>query len=459
MPINKILLPVQSLMRKRAVTAALTFPLLCGPLDSSAQGLTLAQALQQAATQSEEVLVAQEQVKRFESVKEEAYATAYPQVNFYANGGRAHLPMDPSSFGQRNAPVFSVEQDRFTYGLEVNQALYTFGRLSQAIRVAKVQEEANQVSALRARQQAQLMALDAYYAVITSESHLRTLESSHARQRETVAFLEQNFRLGAGNRADVLRAVSALKALEPERIRAERDAEIMRMHLNRLLGRPVDAEVVLDTAQAFLAMEKGVLESESDILTSSENRSDLKALRLQREALEQTARLMRMQSLPTLGAQGKFGFLNYDRTQLGQLVDWDHVDWQVGIGLQWNLFDGFGNRSRSRQFQSDARTVGLQERMARKQTKIEVTGALREVQAADTALSAATQSVEAAREAQSLISDEFRAGKGNLTDLLTAEEALQRAEFGLLNARYLQVRSGAALKVALGKDLVKEEDL
>ncbi len=447
--------PSQTPRRIVAVAVGVAVLLIGGISGVAAQGLTLKEALKLAATRSEEVLIAREQVNRFSAVKEEAYSGAYPQVSLYATGGRALMPMDPASFGQ-DAPVFSVEQDRYTYGLEVNQALFTFGRLSQAVKVAKLQESANHASALRARQQAQLMALDAYYAVLTSESHLRTLESAHARQKETVAFLEQNFRMGAGSRADVLRAVSALMALEPERIRAEKDAEMMRMQLNRLLGRPVDAEVVLDTSEAFALPPRQTSDDRISAAALMEDRADLQAMQLQREALEQTARLMRMQSLPTLGAQGKFGILGYE---VDQLDDWENREWQIGIGLQWNLFDGFVSRSRSKQYLSDARTMGLQEQVARKQAHIEITGAVREVQAADTALSAATQSVRAAREAQALISDEFRAGKGNLTDLLTAEEALRRAEFGLLNARYMQVRSGASLSVARGVDLVNEEEL
>src|SRR5690606_28867244 len=110
-----------------------------------------------------------------------------------------------------------------------------------------------------------------------------------------------------------------------------------------------------------------------------------------------------------------------------------------------------------RQVQSDARSLGLSARQTRKMARIEIEGAYLEFKAADTALAAAEQAVSAAKEAQALLSEDFRAGKGRLTDLLQAEESLREAEFGILGARYQQVRSEAALRLAMGKGLINEE--
>jgi putative salt-induced outer membrane protein YdiY len=42
-----------------------------------------------------------------------------------------------------------------------------------------------------------------------------------------------------------------------------------------------------------------------------------------------------------------------------------------------------------------------------------------------------------------------------LTDLQRVDEQLQLAEFSLLNARYRQVRSRAALLVAMGRNIIE----
>ena len=61
-----------------------------------------------------------------------------------------------------------------------------------------------------------------------------------------------------------------------------------------------------------------------------------------------------------------------------------------------------------------------------------------------------------AEDARQMLSEDFRSGKGQVTDLLAAEEGLRNAELGVLGARYQKIRACAALRVALGMDLIEE---
>jgi HAE1 family hydrophobic/amphiphilic exporter-1 len=338
--------------------------------------------------------------------------------------------------------------------VQVNQPVYSFGRLGLAFHVASTQVRSQSEANRRSRQQIGLQSLDAFYAVLTTQARLEVINASLRRQSRTVGFLTSNFQMGSGTRSAVLLAVSSLKALEPDRIRAERDADAARMGLNRLLGRPVDDSLALDTTAALEAPAPTVNASESGITSILDQRPDLTSMRLQTEALHGYARGYRMQYLPSLGAQGKWGITAFDVDH--QLIDFkNNLNWAIGLGLQWTLFDGFVNSSRAHEFDADARSMELSERQARAYARIEIKSALRDAAAADTAYDAALQSRDAAAEADSLITNDFRSGKGQITDLLTAEEGLRNAEFGMLNARYRKVRAKAALRVALGMDLIE----
>jgi outer membrane protein len=217
------------------------------------------------------------------------------------------------------------------------------------------------------------------------------------------------------------------------------------------LAAPLD----LDTAVRIRMDPVKSLPDSQALAALIEQRADIQSMELQRQSLEGQAKYLKMQYLPSLGAQGKVGVLAFKLNQLDDMED--NREWQVGIGLNWPLFDGFGLLSQARQIQSDARSLGLTARQTRKMVQIEVESVFKEYQAADTALLAAEQSVSAAKEAQALLSEDFRAGKGQLTDLLSAEESLRNAEFGVLAARYQHVRSAAALRLAMGKGLINEE--
>jgi outer membrane protein len=484
--------PTRQPAASAGLSAAIAFAA-CACLPAAAQPLTLEAAIREGLTKSEEVLILKEKENRFDAVRQQAWASAFPRISAYANAGRGASPFDLSSLGfdaptrylsddsgyivrntaaggnaqaglhvpidnspQQGGPsVINMAQNRFSYGIQADQSIFSFGRLGQAIRTANIQDKADRSSRRRSSQQLQLQVLDAYFGAVTSRARLGTLESAVKRQRETVSFLESNFRMGAGQRSIVLLAVTSLKSLEPERIRAERDAEAARMSLNRILGRPLDAALDLDTA-THLAMEPvRTLPDSQALQTLISERSDIQSMELQRQSLEGQARYLRMQYLPSLGAQAKVGVLAYKLNQLDEVND--NREWSVGLGFNWPLFDGFALSSQAKQIQSDARSLGLTARQTRKLVQIEIESAFREYQAADTALAAAEQAVAAAKEAQALLSQDFRAGKGQLTDLLSAEEQLRNAEFGVLGARYQHVRSAAAMRLAMGKGLSTEE--
>ena len=473
-------MPNRSQLKVFAACAALL------PAAAGAQALTLEAAIRESLGKSEEIQMLKEKEKRFDALRGQAWSGAYPRISAYANAGRGASPFDLSSLGFEPAPVYksdagglvvegppgalrvpevpatgggpsviNMAQNRFTYGIQAEQSIFSFGRLGQAIRTANIQDQADRSSRRRSTQTLQLQVLDAYYGAVTSQARLGTLESAVKRQRETVAFLESNFKMGAGQRSIVLLAVTALKSLEPDRIRAERDAAAARMSLNRVLGRPLEAPIELDTATRLRMDPIATLPDSQALQTLISERADIKSMELQRRSLEGQARYLKMQYLPSVGAQGKVGVLAYKLNQLKEIED--NREWSVGIGLNWTLFDGFGLSSQAKQVSSDARGLGIQTQQTRKMVQIEIESSFREYQAADTALLAAEQAVAAAQEAQALLSQDFRAGKGQLTDLLSAEESLRNAEFGVLGARYQHIRSAAAMRLALGKGLINEE--
>lgn len=443
--------------------------LIVGLAAASHAGLTLSQALVLAQQKSEEAQLLEEKDRRLQFQKKELWAGALPNVSAYANVGRGAQPMNLQTFEQifpgggsgggsaqaAGPAAANIQQDLFSYGLQVNQPIFSFGRLQQAFKVAGVTIDAQNRSKARSLQEIQLKTLDAWFAVVTTQARFQVLDASLKRQRETVAFMQSNFKMGSGYRAQVLLAVANLKALEPEQIRAKQAANASEMMLNRILGRPVNDPLDMDTTAHLSSLDQVLIKDETSVTKAIDNRPDIQAMGLQRDAMEGTAKGYRMLHRPALGFQGKAGIMAY---HMNQLYEWDqNKDWSVGLGLTWNLFDGLSTVSKANQFSSDARSIELGRQQMEKFARIEIETAFQERDAADSAASAADQAVAAAREAVELITQDFRAGKGAFTELLQAEEGLRNAEFGELAARFQLARSRAALRVALGLELTLQE--
>lgn len=439
---------------RRGIGTGLLLALMAGGAAAQTP-LSLTDALRAAREHGDEARLISETSVKLDAMKRELWSGALPQLSAYADAGRGAMPFDPNAAGFPGQPV-NPALNRFSYGVQGSQPLFSFGRLTQSLRTASKQIAAQDETNRRDLQELDMQTLDAFYAVIVAEARLKVIASSMERQSRGVALLESNLRGGSGSRGTVLLAAAAFKALEPERIRAESEAAAARMALNRLLGREVDAPLELDTADApdfFVAPRDTVGEG---VRAALDNRPDLAALRLQKETMRGYATAHRMQYLPSLGLQGKVGILAYELDE--QLTDFDrNLEWQVGIGFSWPLFDGFAQSSKARQYDSDARTLAVRERRARDMARIEIESARREAGAADAALEAARQSRDASAEAVELLERDLRAGAGQVTDLLSAEESLRNAEFALLSARHQRARAQAALRVALGTDLIGEE--
>lgn len=455
-------------MKPLLLAASLALP--AASQDPSPGPLTLGTALKEAVTRSEEAQLLHEKVRHVEARKRQVWSEAFPIVNANVQVGRGNTVIDPSMFGgfgggdtaaggggggSAPAEVFSFTQNRYSYSVDAYQPLFSFGRLTQAVGAANAQERSEAHDRRKTSRQLQMQTLDAYYGVVITRAQFITLESSVKRWRETVAFLESNFKMGAGVRATVLRTITALKSLEPQRINAERDAEAARMNLNRLLGRPLDAPLELDTA-SVLAMDPVPAALDAQAIESVvDARPDVRQLAEARLSMERRARYVKMLYLPSLGATGKIGVTAYDTDQIFEFDQ--NKEWQVGVGLNWNIFDGGSKWAQAQQTLSESRQMRLNEQIVRKLARVEIERSYRDYRAADTALMAAEQAVQAAREAQAMLSEDFRAGKGQVTDLLETDEDLRQAEFGVLAARYQRVRSQAALRLALGKGLINEE--
>jgi len=175
-------------------------------------------------------------------------------------------------------------------------------------------------------------------------------------------------------------------------------------------------------------------------------------LDLIKKSTEGGAKIYRSMYLPTIGGTGSLG---YSKLESGSLfkMDWS-TNWTVGVGVQWTLFDGFAYKAKAAQFSSDARKLEIAKGELSKFIEIEVRTAIAECDAADSNLSASKEMHAAAKEGYELTNSNFRQGSGQFADLQLADEQLLQAELGLINARYRQLRSRAALQVAMGNDIV-----
>ena len=450
-----------------------------------AQGLTLSRAISEGATQGPEAQVLKNSVDSANAKVESVKSVAYPHLSAYANAGLGQSPNASSAAmggafgaiaktlenvnrsagdsGKNLSPLeaLSAMQNTdpyYSYGLgvQVTQPLFTFGKVSTALHMAKVQGEITPAQARAGQLEIQKQVVESWFGAYLAHARLELLSKSIDRQAETVRYLERNFAAGSGLKAELLMSRSRLITTRQELVAAKSGSTAARKMLNRLLGRPSEDTTSLDTTGISIFESASLPDRKALLASAYEKRQDLRSLKLTRTLMEDYAFIGKAAYYPTIAMQGKFGFTtaSQNASAVKNTLDWDNRDWSIGIGMQWNLFDGWDNAGQTKQTRAAVRTMDV--RLSDMQRGIEIAGetALSEKVVADSALSAAREGVEAAREGYELYSKNFNGGSGQLTDILSAEEQLRGAELGLLKARLDRVKSHIQISLVQGKDLI-----
>ena len=323
--------------------------------------------------------------------------------------------------------------------VEILQPVYMKGKIYFGIKQAKEMEKASQHTLERVKQQVIFNLTQAFYGKILADTALAVTQKSYTRTKEYYETSKRFYENGMLVKSDLLVAQSHLLMNEGAIREAERQVEITRSMLQRILG--TNAEIGGTWSSADYGF-RGNLAHYLDL--GLEKRQDLKAM--ERYLLVNGYEMKKAKSrlFPEISV-----FASY--AQNGEDLFGDDGDgYAVGAQVRLNLFNGFSDINHVREQKS--RYLSLQNKIADKKLEIEVEvkDGFYSVLAARKRLEAARKRVEAAGEALEITQNRFKAGILKVTDLLDREVEEKEAELGLYKSRYDLIVSNAKLLFAAG---------
>ena len=284
----------------------------------------------------------------------------------------------------------------------------------------------------------QLGALDMFFHTIMGQKAAEIADQSLARKKELNNFLERNFQNGSGSKAQVLKTRADVADQIAQTIIAKRDAKVARMNLNAMMGRNLTDSTALDTVASPERMAAASIPKPDDaVATALSQRSDIQSMKFLAESTKGGAKIYKAMYLPTIAATGSAGYTRMN-SDLSLVNNNGSPNWTLGVGAQWTLFDGFANSAKAAQYMSDANKLEIAASTMGKMIEIEVRSAILECSAADSNLNSSREMFSAASETYELTNSNFKQGSGQFADLQLADETLQQAELGMINARYRQ---------------------
>jgi outer membrane protein TolC len=391
------------------------------------KGITLDQAIELGQQNNRELQVARLNLDRSQEVLQEALAAKYPTLDVEASFTRNDSSSRELSLEASRITNGDTISTTLTTGINLNYDVYTSGRRESQIRIAEEQIKSTQLELERLEEETRLNVTKDYYNLQSADADVgieqKAVEDATRNLRDT-ELLEQ---AGLGTKFDVLRAQVNLADANQRLTRAIAQQRVARRQLTQRLSLGEQIEVF--AADKIKESGQWTCTLEESIIKAYRNRSELEQFLVQRTIEEQQSIFEEAALKPQVRL-----FANYDI--LGVLDDnLDPADgYQLGVNLQWTLFDGGRAKARSNQNVIDQEIAETQFANQRNQIRFQVEEAYYNLDANQQNIETAASAVILAEESLRLAELRFQAGVGTQTDVINSQTELTRARGNLLRA-------------------------
>lgn len=336
--------------------------------------------------------------------------------------------------------------------ISLNQEVYDFGRIAASSAVADANAAVASADAEAAQLDVQLAVEEAYHAVLAARDVLGATEEAYKRAVTHRDYAQAGTRSGLRPPIDLTRAQADVAKLEVRRIRAQSGLRVSRAALAASVGSgalEIDADATPDDATRSPSLEEAMR-------LAGRRNPEIAAASARLDAQRGKTRLITHELMPNLflsaGASGRAGGLAPASGELPYGSGWlpDVGNWNAGLVLSWNVFDGgvLARRAASKA-REEAALANLD--LAKVSVALGAERGFLELNAALDALPGLSQSVEAAHANLAQADARFKAGLGNVIELADAENLLTTAQLELAVGQFSVARARAALGRVMGQ--------
>jgi outer membrane protein TolC len=352
------------------------------------------------------------------------------------------------AIGPLNRPGFL---NNFQSLVTADQILYDAGRTKHAVQSAKLTKEITSADTQRTQIDVIVGVVRSYCDALLSAGQLSSTDQALRSAEADLERAQSRLAAGMATDADVLSIRVHLAGVQEERIRRSADQDVAHAALNDALGLPLDAAHVLITALAPLPISQASLADYEQHGTS--RRPEARLTKAAKKLAETNVSDARSSYLPQVSLHGAF---EADRQQF---VNMGGANWLVSIGLRWNLFNGFADKSKIEESQMALRRSSLDQVRADSAIRLEVRRAWAELRAAQQRIESARAAQAEAEESLRISQNRYEAGLNTVTDLLRVETALMETRTRYLVAVHDQRVAAAMLEYAAGSLTAESEVL
>lgn len=371
---------------------------------------------------------------------------------------------------------FGVDNE-FQSGISISQTLFN-GSAFAAIAGAQQFKDVNQRAVDR---QTQILADDVrrtFYEALFAQERVRVLDQRIERTDQTLQEVAKQVRQGVTPKFQRLSAEVELSNLETELVQARNTADQAIDQLKVAMGlttnRPIRLQGTLRNADPSMFLNVSVQRA---VETAMDRRPDVEQARLAIDLREVEKNTVRSQYLPRLSAIANFNYTGRvpdDRqlalsdpndpfafsTQDRGFFNSDFWNPSVNVGLQlnWNIFNGFQTTARMEQREVAIRRAEIDYQQAQQSVEVEVRQALRSLQNARQRIFSQEKNVARAETNYEFAVQRVKEGVSSQLELREASDQLDQSRLNYLQALRDYLIAQSAFETAVGLPLTESPD-
>lgn len=376
----------------------------------------------------------------------EAWANARVQA---AQVGVAQADFLPDLDGRIGASRSTGSADPSTQNstsLTLSWLLYDFGARAANLENARQLLSAAAHTLDATVQTVFLDALRAYYATQAARAAVAAAEEAERASRESLVAAEMRYKVGTGTPADRLQAQTALSQATLTRIRAEGILRSAYGTLANVMGEDANRPLLLEDIPKIPADARGEGDVETLIATARQRRPELKATEARVGAARASADATRAAGKPSL-ALGAGS--SWQGTDTGG-NDFSTRSNSIGLTLSIPLFSGFETTYNVRTAEARVDAASSLRDNVNLQVALDVWTAYQDLTTSRQTLTASADLLASAEQSERVALGRYKAGVGNILDLLNAQSALAAARLQRIQAALDWYVARASLARSIG---------
>jgi outer membrane protein TolC len=285
--------------------------------------------------------------------------------------------------------------------------------------------------------------VQAYYQYFASQAQVTSLIEAEKSAKLSLDAATGRYQAGVNTRADVLQAQTAYSQAELNHVRAEGDMRVAQGVLTNAVGLDADHTLNLTPPADDLAFKNLTGNVRDLIVQAQQQRPDLQATAAQLRAAQAQVHLNEAAGMPTLSLTGSTSY--QDNGSINGTGS------SIGLAVNVPIFTGFNSTYKIRTAQAQVLVQQAQQAQLSNQVALDVWRAWQNLATESNALKASADLVASATASNDMALGRYRAGVGNILDVLNAQASLASARSQQIQAQYNLRIAKVALAQAVGR--------